>query len=322
VVGAPDRTSLALRMVEATYVAILRVADPALGHQLSEQWAKQRNEEMAAGLVQASRDIGRWTIADRDLAVWLRRRSVERRRIRLAAFDVSEEAVALSMSSVYGLVPAVDPGSFRVLVGPFGAGKSEIAEAWHLRAVDELDDDGPVPVWIHARDVATGGGLDRAVGALLGLGQIASRGVKVVIDGLDEVDGATAEGIAAAARVLVAGSPRSSVLATARRGVLPVTDSDIGVDGLSEEAARSLVTTLSGRRHTTWDWTPQLVETIRRPFFALAAGSLLATGEAPKGQAGLIKQLVERALSVGSSAGTMTSDSLYKLLVKLATSCW
>jgi hypothetical protein len=316
----PDRTSLALQLVEATYVAILRVADPALGRQLSEQWGKQRNEEMVAGLVQVSRDIGRWTIAAGDLAVWLRLRSKERRRIRLAAFDVSAEAIALSLCAVDGLVPVIAPGSFRVLVGPFGAGKSEIAEAWHLRALDELDDNGPVPVWIYARNVATGGGLDRAIAASVGLGQIASRGVQVVIDGLDEVDGMTAEGIAMDARVLVAGSPKSSVLATARRGVLPVTDSDIDVDGLSEEAARSLVSTLSGRRHTTWEWTPQLVETIRRPFFALAAGSLLATGVAPKGQAGLIKHLVERALRVGSSASSMPSDSLFELLVKLAVS--
>jgi hypothetical protein len=126
--ATPDRTSLALQLVEATYMAILRAADPALSRQLSEQWAKQRNEEMVAGLVQASHDIGRWTIAAGDLAVWLRRRSKERRRIRLAAFDVSTEAVALSLSAVDGLVPVIDPGSFRVLVGPFGAGKSEIAE--------------------------------------------------------------------------------------------------------------------------------------------------------------------------------------------------
>jgi hypothetical protein len=317
----PDRTSLALQMVEATYVAILRLVDPGLGRQLGEQWTRQRNEEMVAGLVQISRDVSLWTIADADLAVWLRRRSKERRRIRLAAFDVNAEAIALSLSMVDDLVPVIEPGSFRVLVGPFGAGKSEIAEAWHLQALDELGDDGPLPVWIHARDVATGGGLDRAVGARVGLSQITSRGVQVVIDGLDEVDGTTADGIAMAARVLVAGSPRSSVLATARRGVLPVTDSDIDVDGLSADAARSLVNTLSGGRHnTTWDWTPQLVESIRRPFFASAAGSLLATGGAPIGQAGLIKHLVERALRVGSSAGTMTSDSLYKLLVKLAAS--
>src|ERR1019366_1944491 len=119
-------------------------------------------------------------------AVWLRRRSKERRRIRLAAFDVNAEAIALSLSMVDDLVPVIEPGSFRVLVGPFGAGKSEIAEAWHLQALDELDDDGPLPVWIHARDVATGGGLDRAVGARVGLSQITSRGVQVVIDGLDE----------------------------------------------------------------------------------------------------------------------------------------
>jgi len=315
-----DRTSLALRMVEATYLAVLKVADPALERQLSEQWAKQRNQEMVAGLVQAARDIGRWTVADSDLAVWLRRRSEERRRIRLAVFDVSAEAVSLSLSAIDGLVPVVPPGSFRVLVGPFGAGKSEIAEAWHQRAVDDLHSDGPMPVWIHARDVATGGGVDRAVGALVGQGQVASRGVQVVIDGLDEVDGATAEVLAAAARVLVAGSPKSSVLATARRGVLHVTDSDIDVHGMSEDAARSLVSRFSRSPQTTWDWTPQLVETIRSPFFALAAGSLLATGAAPKGQAGLIKHLVERALRVGSSAGTMTSDSLYELLLKLAVS--
>ena len=315
-----DRTSLALLIVEATYLAILKVADPALGRQLAEQWAEQRSQEMVAALVQIAHDTVRWTIADDDLAAWLRRRSEERRRIRLASFDVDAGAVARSLAAIDGLVPVIGPGSFRVLVGPFGAGKSEIAEAWHMRAVDDLHGDGPVPVWIHARDVATGGGLDRAVGAFVGTGHIASRGVQLAIDGLDEVDGATAEGIATAARVLIAGSPRSSVLATARRGVLPVTDSDIDVDGLSEDAARSLVSTLSGLRHIPSDWTPQLVETIRRPFFALAAGSLLATGETQRGQAGLIKHLVERALRLRSSSGTITSDSLYELLVKLAVS--
>ncbi|GAA1719324.1 hypothetical protein GCM10009745_80380 [Kribbella yunnanensis] len=251
-----------------------------------------------------------------DMAVWLRRRSVERRRLRLAAFGVDTNDVKVALAGITGMLPDVPSGTMRALVGAFGAGKSEIAEAWHLQTIDDFaaSDSVPVPLWLHAREIGTGA-VDEIIARQIGAPLLRERGVSAVIDGLDEVDGLAAEGIAVGARVLTAGDARSRVLITTRAGVLPASDDQHAADGLPEAQARSLVAVLAGP-HATWDWTPELVETIRRPFFALAAGTLIAAGEAPRGQAELISKLVESALS---RAGVATgSIELFGILVKLA----
>ncbi|WP_237740771.1 hypothetical protein, partial [Crystallibacter crystallopoietes] len=204
---------------------------------------------------------------------------------------------------------------------PFGSGKSEIAEEWHRSAIARLTSDrsAPIPVWLYARQIGHEG-LEKVIADQIGLGLLRARGVAAVIDGLDEVDGARAEEIARDARILVASNSLSSALGTARPGILPPNEDDLVVEGLHENAARQLVQELSGRQHISWDWTSELVATIRRPFFALAAAALVAAGAAPKGQAELMKSLVEQALSRASAANATASENTYDALLRMSVS--
>jgi hypothetical protein len=153
---------------------------------------------------------GNSPVSPGDLAVWLYRRSSERRRIRLAAFDVNPSTVEEALQAIGALVPDVPPGSFKALVGSFGAGKSKIAEEWHRSTALRLlnDEQAPFPAWLHARDVVSGG-LEAAIAQHVGAAQLRARGIAVVVDELNEVEGATAEAIAHDARVVVAGDPRN-----------------------------------------------------------------------------------------------------------------
>lgn len=317
----PDHSSLALQLVEATYLAMLRISDPAVHRELSERWSRQRNDDLAAGLVEVLREVGRWTVADDDLAIWLRRRSAERTRRRFAAFNVEEEALGFFIAASFTHVPVVDQGTVRALVGPFGAGKSALAEEWHRRAIDAFGASGPVPIWLAARDAAAAGGFDQAASQFPGVASLLARGAAIVVDGLDEIDAQAAESIERSARVWVAGSPLSSVLLTARDGVFYTSEATLAVDGLDEAGARGLVELVSGRPHATYGWSEELVETIRRPFFALAAGALLAEGaRAPRGQADLVRNLVERALRTGGAAATLGSNEIFAVLITLSVS--
>jgi hypothetical protein len=314
----PERVSLALRIVEATYLGILKEEDAAVERQLREQWARHRNEDVVTRLVELAG--GDAPVSDGDLAVWLRLRSDGRRRTRLAAFGLHPGAVEATMTKISDSLPAVPAGSFRALIGPFGAGKSEIAEEWHLRAVQRFVEDvgTPVPVWIHAREV-TAGSLEDAIIRRVGQ-RLRERGVTVVVDGLDEVDNALAESVAYDARVLVATDIRSAALVTCRPGVLPEADDHLHATPLSEDDARALVESIAGQGHHTWRWTQELMETVRRPFFALAAGTLIAAGEIPTGQADLMTKLVERVLESGSTAATTSSGEVFAVLTTLALS--
>lgn len=312
------RLSQAARLVEAAYVVLLKEMDGGAAQQLQAEWHRRRHEELILLLGEVSG--GDAPLSGPDMAVWLRRRSRERRRVRLAAFDVDMQVVEESIASCGELITTVPAGEVRVLVGAFGAGKSEVAEEWHrsciATALDAADDASTrVPAWLHARE-ASAVGLERAVRDLVGRKTLLDRGVALVVDGLDEVHSATAEALSRDARVLVAGDRRSSVLLTCRLGVLPPSDEDIMAPGLSEEAARALVERLAGVTRT-WDWSAGLIETIKRPFFALAAGSQLAKQQAPAGQVELMTRLVEQALARASSAGAFTSADAYEALLSL-----
>jgi len=80
-------------------------------------------------------------------------------------------------------------------------------------------------------------------------------------------------------------------------------EDEVRIEGLDDASARTLVDTVAGSRTNVWSWTPDLRETIRRPFFALAAGSLISAGEVPTGQVDLVSRLSRLALRRVPSSG-------------------
>jgi hypothetical protein len=311
-----DHLSLALRLVEATYPAIAAALGDAHARQLSETWEQQRSGLVRERLNQLAGPGAALSAAD--LAAALLRRSAARRAVRLQAFDLEEGTLGAYFGRI--VVPAVPVGQVRLLVGDFGAGKSEVAEAWHRSTIEALHSGTgtpPFPVWLRALDL--GGqmledAIDRQVGPMWRQG----RGARIVVDGLDETDVATAQGLLESARILSRSYDNVQALLTARPGVVVAAEGERVVCAvLAEEDALALVE-LAGGQRSTWRWTADMRATVRRPLFALAAGAMLRNEQAPQGEADLIRSLVENALSKGAERSTVTSSETFSVLKHLA----
>ena len=315
----PHHLSEALRLVEATYPAIAAALGDVRARQLSEAWEQRRSGLVRERLDQLAGPGS--ALSPADLAAALLRRSTARRAVRLQAFEIQESALSAYFDRIVALTVPV--GQVRVLLGDFGSGKSEVAEAWHRSAIElsRSDSDAPpFPVWLRARDLA-GQTLEDAVDRQVGSTWRQGRGARIVIDGLDETDVNTAQGLLESARILSRSYDNVQALLTARPGVVSPTDGErVEAALLSEEDAVALVELAGGQPHSTWRWTAEMRSTVRRPFFALAAGAMLGGDQAPHGEADLIRSLVEGALSRGAERSTVTSSETFSVLKDLAVS--
>ncbi|MEW1962749.1 hypothetical protein AB0269_09840 [Microbacterium sp. NPDC077644] len=307
-----DRHSAALELVQATYLAAVALSDPGDAALLEETWARSRHDELLGRLAQVT--SGRPLLSRADHGELLLAQSSARRRRRLTALGVSEDRVASTLGVLEANSPLVEPGTLVIIVGSFGAGKSELAETWiRQRIAEYVDGASPaVPVWLHASELG-----HQALEESLARHVRHDEPCAIVVDGLDEVDGQVAARIVDRVGVFVETRDRSVALLTSRHGVLPESNEQQPWDGVSADQARLLIESVSGTSHATWGWNPMLVESVRRPFFAIGAGILLAEGAKASSQADLVRRLVERALATPSSSEASVRDSeLYRLLVR------
>ncbi|AYY13021.1 hypothetical protein EF847_10220 [Actinobacteria bacterium YIM 96077] len=316
-VSADDHLSRALRLVELTYPAIAAALGDGDRAELTENWAQQRSVSVRDLLLQL---VGPGAaLSSDDLATVLQQRSTARRAVRLQVFGVDEAALASYFDQIE--VPNVPPGGVVVMLGDFGSGKSETAEAWHRAEIENLiaDEQAPFPVWLNARDLF-GQTLEDAVEQQLGPTWRHGRGASITVDGLDETnDPAKAQALLEAARILARTYTSIRVLLTARPGMLSATSTEeTAATLLTEDAALKLIESVSGRPHSTWRWTTDMRATVTRPFFALGAGVMLSRDEAPHGEADLIRGLVEDALRKGTERSAVTSGETRPVLKKLA----
>lgn len=311
-----DRHSRALHLVQETYLALVGLAPPADAATLTEAWAQARHDELVDRLVAT---IGSTPMLDHeDLGTYLLTQSRARTNRRLASFGIPAETVDDALRLLDGKVPNLESGHVLVVVGAFGAGKSELAEAWLRQRIAAYANGAStaIPVWLHASEIGTRSLEDVLVARHAGS---ARQPCALVVDGLDEVDSQVAARIADQASVLINSREGATALLTSRPSVLPESDEQQQWEGLPVDEARKLIESVSGKNHATWNWNPTLLESIRRPFFAIGAGILLADGARPSSQADLIRRLVERALAVPSSAHVAVQDSeLFNLLVRTA----
>lgn len=314
--------STAMKLVQETYLSALAQCSQADSIRFGELWSRERMQattQQLANLASTRGGLGRLDGAD--LVAYLGKRSRARRSNRLAALGVEDSAISVVMDAAS--IPTVDVprGKIRCIVGPFGIGKSEAAEQWHRTRFEDClhNPDAPIPVWLHVRDI--NGNLtavfDREAGSQTVAG---ARGLAVVIDGLDETDSSAAENILNDSRVFLASSPRSSVLLTTRPGVVGMRDGEeVPVPPLTNEDAASLVDAASGESRNSYYRLPgPLRESVRRPLFAIAAGRALAGGDAPLSAAGLLSQIVEKALRRGQERTRIESQHIVANLTELA----
>jgi len=314
--SADDHLSSALRLVELSYPAIAAALGDGDRADLTESWAQQRSVSVRNLLLQL---VGPGAaLSSDDFAMVLQRRSMARRSVRLQVFEVDEAALASYFDQIKVLdVPA---GRAVVLLGDFGSGKSETAEAWHRAGIKKIsvDDDAPFPVWLSARDLL-GQTLEDAVERQLAPTWRNGRGASIAVDGLDETDPATAQTLLEAARTLVRTYTNVRVLLTARPGILsPTATEEARAALLTEDEALALVELAGGQSHNRWRWTADMRATMTRPFFALAAGVMLGRDEVPRGEADLIRGLVENALAKGTERSAVTSGETRSVLENLA----
>ena len=317
-VSSDDHLSRALRLVEMTYPAIAASLGDGDRSEVSERWAQQRSASVRDLLLQI---VGPGAaFSANDLGIVLQRRSEARRAVRLQVFEVDEP----TLTPLFGQIPVLDVPRDGVvaLLGDFGSGKSEIAETWHRATIRNLIEGHkpPFPVWLSARDLLSHT-LEGVVERQLGPAWREGRGASIVVDGLDEVDPATAQTALEAGRTLTKSYANVRILLTARPGILsPTATEEVKADLLTEEGALELVELAGGKSWDTWRWTGDMRATVTRPFFALAAGAMLGRDKAPRGEAELIRELVENALAKGTERSAVTSLESRGVLANLAVS--
>jgi hypothetical protein len=207
-----------------------------------------------------------------------------------------------------------EPGSIKVLTGPLGSGKSEIAEEWFCAHVAraQAEKGAPIPVWIGIDDL--GSALVDKVIAQVGRDALTRFGADIVIDGLDERTQKAGTALLQADD-FVSRSPKSRVLLTSR--ALPAAASDIkllthGVVEaplLSPETSAALIDTVAGV--SVGPLGSQLQAATLRPLFALLVAGHASAAKGATGIPELIELVVHDVV-------TAEGFDLYQQLRKLA----
>jgi len=316
----PDRLSKAVQIVEAAYEVILSMQSPGDSRVLREHWASARHDEILAAL-RALPGVDLAMLDHGDRAALLMIDSAARTAARLRSFGIELDDDLASFLSDTASATELRGERTHVLIGSFGSGKSEIAEQWfRARAVRYGDDRlAPPPLWLYSSEL-TGQSLESRIFQSIPSVSLRASGAAVVIDGLDEVDTATAARVVDAAHVLTSTNAHCEVLVTCRPGVLRSSDDQTIISGLSDDAASRLIGLVLGddRRGGPSDLGGLVRDSIRRPFFALAIAVMLRDGVHPRGDAHLIRHVVENALTVPNTAQVLRATDLRDTLTTLA----
>ncbi|WP_328508353.1 hypothetical protein OG981_53440 [Streptomyces mirabilis] len=269
---------------------IQRLSDP------QEQTARRRDESLAElQIASRARLISRW-----------------------AAAGLSDEVggmLADDSSVGYGpaSMPAVAPTGVIVLEGEFGSGKSVTAERLHQADIVAAETtDAPLPVYLNAEEVS--GSLRHAIAeAVEPLGDPTQQGVRVVLDGMDEIDSARAHKLLTVARELVGTWPGSRILMTARPG-LEVRDSErVVYPALSDQEARALADRV-GTHVSLHAESAAIRDALCLPLFIIIAATARNEGwEVPRSRVDFLERLVQRALQAAGGDRDDAASTLAEL---------
>lgn len=222
----------------------------------------------------------------------------QRARARRRGAGLDDDQVQRTLGLRAPLPPALrtmEPGSFRVLCGPLGAGKSDIAETWHgdHLAAATTGPDAAVPVWIGADELATS--LHDQLVAVVGYAALEEVGANVVIDGLDERTDRAGRAIRQAAE-FVSRWPKCQAVLTSRQireeVAKVVYREDVVVDTppMAAEAAATLMRAVAGGLPPQFG--PQFADAFSRPLFAILAAAHAAAADGAAGLPELIDLMV------------------------------
>ncbi|WP_143542641.1 MULTISPECIES: hypothetical protein [unclassified Rhodococcus (in: high G+C Gram-positive bacteria)] len=212
---------------------------------------------------------------------------------RRAGAGLSPDQIARSLThpvSVPEALHALATGALRVLTGPLGSGKSDIAEEWLRASLAKARQDlsAPVPVWVAVRDLDQP--LGEHIATEVGSDTPARTGVDVVVDGLDERTDRAATALRQATDFVVRW-PKSRILLTSRAPEKVNENLLVEIPSLRREQADRLMTLVAGRPITGLGH--DLEEAIERPFFALLVARHATAAEGATSTQELIDLVVE-----------------------------
>ncbi|MFD7135916.1 hypothetical protein [Streptomyces sp. NPDC059894] len=209
-----------------------------------------------------------------------------------------------------------------VLEGVFGAGKSLAAERQHQRdiAAARADEQAPIPVRLAAQDVQ-GHLIDTATRVARILGDPAVRGVRLIVDGLEEPGPIRGKELLdqACSWTLSSAGARWRILATARPGLEMDEKLRRTMPELPADEAAALMDRLGGNG-TAVHSQPRMVRSVlHRPLFAIIAARIQQDHERlPNSPVAFLDALVTRALR---DVESVKEERAERLLQQLATAC-
>lgn len=216
-----------------------------------------------------------------------------RRRLRFGA-GLDEQQVERSLRNRVAVPPQVDetgPGEIRVLTGPLGSGKSEIAEEWFRASITRAQNDNlaPVPIFISAKELNET--IDARVSREIGSATVLLCGVDIVIDGLDERTDLASTKVQEASE-FVARWPKSRVVLTTRNPDLRDKSVQVAMSDMTDGQAAALMSAVAGRPMPPLG--PQLTKSVKRPLFAVLTASHATANDGVTGTSELIDRVVEQ----------------------------
>lgn len=224
--------------------------------------------------------------------------SLLRARARRRGVGLDDDQVQRTLGLRAAVPPALramEPGSFRVLCGPLGAGKSDIAETWHgdRLAAAAANPDAPVPVWIGAEELSAS--LHDQLVGVVGYAALERVGADVVIDGLDERTDRAGSAIRQAAE-FVSRWPKCRAVLTSRQireeVAKVVYREDVVIDTplLAAGAAATLMSAVAGGPLPQFG--PQFADAFSRPLFAILVAAHASAADGAAGLPELIDLMV------------------------------
>ncbi|WP_172652651.1 hypothetical protein [Rhodococcus opacus] len=238
-----------------------------------------------------------YELADRDEYLD-RLTAVSRSRLehrRLGA-GLSPEQVARTLTERVQVPPELDElaaGDYRLLVGPLGSGKSDIADEWLRSRIEDAKKNptAPIPVWVSVRELD--GQISDHIVNEVGLDALTRFGVDVAVDGLDERTDKAATALRQASD-FVAKWPKSRIILTSRLQE-KVSERVVSVPTLGRTQADRLMRLVAGRPISALG--RHLEAAVERPFFALLVARHASAAEGTTGIPELIDRVVETAVT-------------------------
>ncbi|MET7453147.1 hypothetical protein ABZT03_14860 [Streptomyces sp. NPDC005574] len=258
-----------------------------------------------------------------DLDASCRIRMVERwHAAGVSAVVAAELADTPQVGALPDAVTALPEHGVVVLEGVFGAGKSLAAERQHQRdiAAARANAQAPIPVRLAAQDVQ-GSLIDTATRAAAVLGDPAVRGVRLIVDGLEEPGPIRGKELLdqACSWTLSPAGARWRILATARPGLEVDEKLRRPMPALSADEAAALMDRLGGNGIAVHSQSGMVRSVLRQPLFAIIAAQIQRDHERlPNSPVAFLDALVTRALR---DVESVKEERAERLLRRLAAVC-